>query len=306
MKAFKPMLAAQQPKEMPFDEYIESLAYPVIASPKLDGIRCLTMNQPGGPGLRCAPSSRSLKSIPNNHIYQTVGQLPPYLDGEIVIKGGNFQSVQSQVMAHGGMPDFEYHVFDYFEDERRTFSQRLQILEEVCYKRPEWLVCIPQLKVFSPENLLEWCDQWAKEGYEGACVRHPEGPYKFGRSTYKQGWLLKIVDKRRIECRIIGFTEKMHNANEAETNALGYMERSTKKENMVGMNTLGALVVEDIAGEFEPFQVGTGFDDAMRKQIWLHQSWYKDRLVTVEYKPYGTKNKPRTPVFVGERHVDDM
>lgn len=303
MSTFKPMLAGKRPKDMPFEEYIESLAYPLLASPKLDGIRCLTM-QHDSPTAWCRPVTRSLKDIPNRHIRDELKLLPAHLDGELV-SGENFQNVQTNVMSHGGTPDFEYHLFDYFRWDE-TFDQRFGNLKELAKKLPDWVKAIPHYHVTSASELRKLCDDFAQMGYEGACVRDPEGPYKYGRSTYKQGWLLKIVALERINCTIIGFTEKMHNANEATTNVLGHMERSSHKGNMVPMGTLGALIVRDVEGQFEqPFQVGTGFDDATRQQIWDNRAWWLGLTGVVEYKPYGTKDKPRTPVWIGERHHED-
>ena len=68
----------------------------------------------------------------------------------------------------------------------------------------------------------------------------------------------------------VGFDERLHNANEATVDALGHTERSSHKENMIPMDTLGALVVE--SDKFGVFQIGTGFDDSLRKWIWENRS----------------------------------
>jgi hypothetical protein len=72
-------------------------------------------------------------------------------------------------------------------------------------------------------------------------LRDPNGPYKFGRSTRKEGYLLKLKRFCDSEAEVIGVVELMHNGNEAKTNALGRTERSTRKAGKTGMGVLGAL-----------------------------------------------------------------
>ncbi len=46
------------------------------------------------------------------------------------------------------------------------------------------------------------------------------------------------------EAVIVGYTEKMHNANEAKKDNLGRTERSSCKEGLVPTGTLGALICQ--------------------------------------------------------------
>src|SRR5262249_7923983 len=96
---FRPMLAATL-------EDVEAVNYPVLVSPKIDGIRCLIHDG--------QPVTRKLKPIPNHYVRHKLQGLPPF-DGEITVgpmDAGMFDRTQSAIMSHDGEPDFTYWVFD--------------------------------------------------------------------------------------------------------------------------------------------------------------------------------------------------
>ena len=136
-------------------------------------------------------------------------------------------------------------------------------------------------------------------------LRHPDGPYKHGRSTAKEGWLLKVKRFEDSEARIIGFSELMHNANEAKRNELGHLERSSHKANKVGKQMLGALTVQDLKTKVE-FDIGTGFTEDQRRLLWATGDNLLGKVVKYKSQPTGVKEKPRFPVFLGFRDKVDM
>jgi DNA ligase-1 len=138
------------------------------------------------------------------------------------------------------------------------------------------------------------------DGYEGVILRAPHAPYKFGRSTVREGYLLKVKRFQDSEAQIIGYEEEMHNGNEATINALGYTERSSHAENRTGKGTLGALVVRDLVTKVE-FKIGTGFTPAERLKIWALRHEHLDDVVKYRFFPVGVKDKPRHPSFLGFR-----
>ena len=93
----KPMLASkcERPDLLPFR---------VLATPKLDGIRCL---KPGGKAL-----TRSFKPISNRFAREWIeADLPDGLDGELMLRGGTFSETTSAIDARDGQPNFVFHVF---------------------------------------------------------------------------------------------------------------------------------------------------------------------------------------------------
>jgi ATP-dependent DNA ligase len=115
----KPMLA-----EKITDEQIEELSYPLLVTPKIDGIRCIVVN---GKAL-----TRSLKPIPNHFVRTMIeASCPDGFDGEIVVEGG-FNATQSAVMSAEGTPDFRYLVFDFLR-QPEPYSARMQRAEVIAF-----------------------------------------------------------------------------------------------------------------------------------------------------------------------------
>jgi len=290
----KPMLAAA----LTADD-IQSLVYPMVATPKLDGIRCLIVD--GG------ALSRKFKQIPNVFIRETLKGLPDGLDGELIV-GNNFQDCSSGIMSRGGEPDFVYWVFDYVKKSLdKYYSDRLIDLAECVDELKHPRVKFVQVKlVHSYEDLVTYEDAALAAGYEGVILRTMHSPYKCGRSTVKQGWLLKIKRFVDAEAQIIGFEEMMHNENELEQDELGHAKRSSAKAGKVPAGTLGKFLVRDQKTGIE-FAVGTGkgLTHDLRRQIWNTRALYLGKLIKYKYQPHGVKEAPRTPIWLGFRDRDD-
>jgi len=282
----KPMLAASKTPAL------EDIQYPVLASPKLDGIRCLIIN-----GVAC---SRNLKPIPNLFVQK---ELAKYhidgLDGELMVEG-DFNAVQSSIMSIHGEPDFYLNVFDKF-DYGGIFVDRLAAASHMVVqaRAPERLRMVEHYSIRTPEELMKKWELWIKEGYEGGMVRAVQGPYKHGRSTPKQGYLIKLKKWHDDEALVIGLEEGKSNQNEATTGNLGQTERSSEASGMVLSGTLGSLRVvwNDIK-----FGIGTGFDAQQRQEIWDNPEKYVGQKVTFKYQELSKYDVPRFPVFKGFRY----
>lgn len=271
------------------------LKYPVLVTPKLDGIRCLKVN---GQAL-----TRKFKEIPNQHIRELIEQLPDGLDGEIMIPGKTFNEIQSLVMTEGGTPDFEYWVFDYVEDLKTPYSERIKMLPNLT-KYPN-IIPLISIRVYNETQLMFMEKQYVNAGYEGIMIRSLDSPYKCGRSTLKEGYLLKLKRMQDSEAIVLGFEEKLENQNEKQTDELGYTKRTSHKANLIPTNTLGSLLVKDIKSSVE-FSIGTGFTQEEREQIWNNKDIFLNKIVTYTHQPSGQKEKPRFPSFKGFRDKRDM
>jgi DNA ligase-1 len=299
---FRPMLAGLAP------EHTDQLSYPLYASPKLDGIRCVIKD---GQAL-----SRSLKPIPNEHIQQQLSNRPELegFDGELIIGEPNhpdvFNRSTSAVRRASGTPDFAFWVFDLVLPDV-PFEQRYQELRnrhlEICQTSlggREVVKLLSQERVDSPYGLEEFERDALARGYEGAITRHPYGLYKFGRSTVKQEWLLKIKRFIDEEAEVIGFLEEMHNENEKVTNELGLSERSSHKDNKVGKGTMGVMVCRN--ENWPEIRIGTGFTADQRRVFWNQRQHIEGKTVTFKYFKHGSIDAPRHPVFKGFRMEEDQ
>ena len=279
---------------------IQSIKYPVLCTPKLDGIRALII---GGQAV-----SRKFKPIPNNYIREKLKGLPNNLDGELITYTNgvrdNFNIVSSKVMSEDGEPEFTYEVFDYVKDNlTKSYDSRISDLVNITL--PEFCHKLIPFLMENEKELLSIETRFLESGYEGTMLRTLDGPYKCGRSTPKEAYLLKMKRFEDSEAIIIGFEERMHNTNEATKDAFGRTERSSHKDNMIPMNTLGALRVQDIKTNKE-FKIGTGFDDATRQRIWDNKIKLMNKIVVYKHQPSGSDELPRFPVFKGFRNLIDM
>jgi DNA ligase 1 len=281
---FQPMLAS--PIEL------NNVKYPVYCSPKYDGIRCVIRD---GVAL-----SRKLKQIPNVYISKMLSMCEDNLDGELIIPHANFNQIQSAVMSEDGEPEFEFHIFDVIST--KPYLERVEALKSM--KLPKFCKKVLPHKFDNEEDMLEYERECVEDyEFEGIMIRSPNGPYKFGRSTAKQGYLLKLKRFTDAEATIVGFEEMMHNENEKTKDELGHAKRSHKKAGMVAAGVLGSFIVEMNDGK--QFKVSTGMTAEDRANYWENRESMLGQLVKYKFQEAGAKNLPRFPVFLGIRHPDD-
>lgn len=294
-EGFKPMLASPPKSDA-------DLRFPLLASPKLDGIRAVVF---GG-----VVYSRNLKPIPNKFVQKVLGR--PELegfDGELLVGSATdeaaFRATTSGIMSSDGEPDVVFHVFD-IVGHPGGFAERLKALEKRLEALPKCMnfhvEMVPHERVADAAALRAREEDWLLAGYEGAMVRSVDGPYKFGRSSAKEGYLLKIKRFCDAEALILGVEELLHNENEKTRDALGRAKRSTHKEGKRGGGTLGNLLV---VMDGVHFSIGSGFTAAERDRLWAIKDKLTGELVKFRYFPTGSKEAPRFPVYLGIRHKDD-
>ena len=292
---FKPMLASQ------IDD-LSSVKYPVYASYKLDGIRAIIYQG--------VAYSRSLKPIPNKSIQEWAMQNKESLeglDGEFIVGEPNteevFRETTSFVMSHDKVCEFSFYVFDILpEYPEQPYNARKGALEGLSL--PGNTKVLQQTLIASKDDLEAFRSNAVEQGYEGAMIKAPEGKYKYGRSSVKEGLLLKLKLFKDEEFKIVGFECKYHNANEAKTNELGRTARSTSKEGMIPVDTLGVLYLSTKDGV--EFGCGSGFDDATRKELWEQRDSLVGKYATVKYFDQGGYDVPRFPVFKSLRDPMDF
>jgi DNA ligase-1 len=299
---FRPMLA--------FDADIHYYADKInkgrelYGSPKLDGIRAIVKE-----GMLV---SRTLKPIPNLHTQALFGR-PEYegLDGELIVGlahgEGVFARTTSGVMSRHGIPGVTFWVFDDLSCCKKPFFERLQLT----IARVHGLRCchmwpVPQRIIRTFPELEEVEDKFVSQGYEGIILRSPQAPYKFGRSTRTEGYMGKLKRFKDSEGVILGFEEMMHNDNEGTKDARGFTVRSSHKANQRPAGMLGKLQVRDLHEPGWLFGVGSGFDHALRQEIWQNKEKYRGKIIKYKYLPIGTIDAPRHPIFLGFRDPADL
>lgn len=299
MKSFEPMLARSATLSQ--DE-IDALPYPMVASPKLDGMRVVKI---GG----CA-YTRNMKPVANRHVRAWIeANLPNGIDGELCLPKMTepLEDVMSAFRSRDGAPSFKFAAFDFFGDsedqiEGASFTDRLRKLGEVCgllVERCPSLVILRQTLVRDPDALRDVIERHLGDGFEGTMVRKPSAPYKRGRSTLKEAGLLKIKPFDDEEATIIGFEEEMTNTNEDRVFA---GRRSTAQAGLVPTGRLGAF--RCIFADETEFTVA-GFTDEQKTGFWTRQKELLGQIITVKHQIVHGGRKPgqapRHPQFKGFR-----
>lgn len=298
----RPMLAASFGDPQNIEPDLVFLSYPLLASPKIDGIRWM---KPSGEPAR----SRSWKPLPNRR-FQEFMQDPFFenLDGEVIVGDdptavGLFNETQSTIMTRDDDRPFSVYVFDYWHDASMAFADRTAVAKDrVEYLRSRGLMNAHYLDhqlLSTPAEVLAYEEEALEAGYEGIMLRSPRQPYKYGRSTLKQQGLIKVKRFADDEAIIVGFEALQRNTNEQTRDAFGLAKRSSHGSGKVPDNLLGRLLVRH--ERYGDFAIGSGFDIETRVKIWENQESYQGKQVSFKYQPHGTKDKPRTPIYKGIR-----
>ena len=280
---FTPMLAASLKPE-----HLQSLNFPLLATPKIDGIRAVVVN---GRLL-----SRSLKEIPNTGIRRALeGVLPDGADGELYC--GSFNSTVNAVMSKNGpIPEgIKYYWFDWVKHANSPYKDRVlsvqahvMLHDTLMFSMPEGIRVVPLIptEIHCLAGLVRYESHIVDTlGFEGVVLRDPNGRYKYGRSTIRDRLMTKLKRCHDSEAIVTG-TEELVHANGAGRS-----------------NLLGAIVATLPNGT--AFKIGTGFTAEQRQTLWNDRDNLLGRLVKYRcaLSDYGV---PKSAVFIGMRHTDEI
>jgi len=259
---------------------LDTLEYPLLASPKLDGIRCVNVDG--------VPLSYEQKPIPNRFITDMLLRLLKYydLDGELMIDG-DFNQVQSVVMSFNHLEEekFYLNVFDNFAWPNKPFYHRLESARRIVNIIDSRHVrFVEHILIHNPKDLQKYWELQVDKGYEGVVTRAVNGIYKFGRSTIKEGYARKLKHFDDDEGLIIGYEELMHN-----------LDTSTNKlENQLPGDTLGALI---LSWQGKTVKVGSGFSAEERARLWAIRNDLCGQRATFKFQGVSRYDIPRFPVY---------
>ena len=294
MPQIRPMKAIHAPEDL------SSLPFPLWASTKLDGIRCIIKDG--------VAYSNSLKPIRNRFVQAELGKGLNGLDGELIVVEPNawdcMRKTNSGIMSFDGEPDFKFHVFDRWDRAEVDYMKTYERISSICHPRVE---LVYQRGVIDTAGLEALERSVLDDGYEGLILRRPYGMYKYGRSTLREGYLIKLKRYHQAEATIVDTTPLLRNLNPPELNELGYTHRSAAQGGKMEMPLLGALVVKGFFdGAMTEFEIGTGFTMAERDRFWRERESLIGKFVTYKFFPTGSKDRPRHPVFISFRDADDL
>lgn len=298
----KPMLAS--------DADLTKLQYPIIIQPKCDGCRGLYLtDQFTGRSLK-PHKNKALTAFYSQRCFKGLdGELFAGLDPAATDLCRKTSSVCSTIDSKV-VPSFM--VFDYIDEWQpapyviryaRAKDKVLELQEEFPSHN---IQLVQSVTVYDSVGLDAWEQEWLTQGYEGVILRDAKGLYKEGRSTVKEGGLLRIKRFTDAEALVTGITEGVTNMNEAKTNELGHTERSSHQENKVPNGTVGSLLCKDLATG-AGITVGPGnMTHDLRRHYFQNQHELVGKVIKYKAFMHGVLDKPRFPTFICIRDAEDM
>lgn len=290
------------------DADLDNLQYPVLALPKVDGVRMLHIT--GG------ATGRSLKPHGNLHVTKKFSD-PKYawLDGEVTygdIRSESLCRDTTSVMSRiQGEPEVVWNLFDYLAPHVRHLGYQERHAALVEYVA-EHLADDPSISVIMYETLgsayavENYYQQLLDEGYEGVILRSWDGKVKSGRATVKEGAYLRMKPQSDKDAQVIRLVEALENQNEAKINELGHTERSSHKENKVGKGMVGMLVCRDLETGME-IDVGAGkMTHEERTHFWNNPGEIVGKYIKYRSMDSGVKTKPRFARYICMRAAEDI
>ena len=294
----KPMLACD------FDP--DKLQFPLILQPKIDGVRGIHIRPDLG------VTARSLKPFGNKLVSEAFKSLPLGIDGELTYGSFDQQDLcritTSVVNTHDDPRTFDLALwaFDYITPDtvHLPYKERLATLYKL--RLPDNVIPIPYVTINSLQELEQLESSYLTQGVEGVILRSPDGLYKNGRSTVREGTFLRVKRFTQEDAIVLEIVEAMENTNPKQTNELGRSERSTHKENLVPKGMVGALVCRDIKTG-QTITVGPGqMPHTERKHFFDNPSELVGQTISYKFFPQGQKDLPRFATYVTIRPQEDL
>tara|TARA_Y100000593_G_scaffold93971_1_gene190879 strand:+ start:52 stop:1305 length:1254 start_codon:yes stop_codon:yes gene_type:complete len=261
----------------------------IAIEPKLDGIRCMAVVEDS----KCIMYARSGKQIIN--FEETIGKELEQLgdgcyDGEIM--GKDFISLMRQAYRKESIETdgtyfamFDYVPLNEWKSKKSTMStqQRYdELITRLSGSAPsstgmniprstkKYLKPVERKYINANEITIKKIhDDYVDQGYEGVMVKDVDAVYKFGRG-YE---VMKFKSFHDVDLPIKKLLE-------------GTGKHSGK---------LGSVVVtfNDV-----DVQVGSGFSDKLRKQVWENKDLFIGRIIEVRYQEVTADGSLRFPTFV--------
>ena len=251
----------------------------VILEPKLDGIRCFSIVR-GNDVKMFARSGKLITNFEDTLAPELLKLGDGCYDGELM--GEDFISLMRQAYRKENVDASETYLalFDYLpleewdnrESEMTCKARYDELLRRIFKNGADTSLLTPvNRKTTKPdyEEIKDFHDVCVTNGFEGAMIKDPNAPYKFGR-----GWEVM----------------KFKAFHDADVSVTGWEEGIGKHR-----GKLGAIKV-DYNGV--TVKVGSGFSDELREQIWAHRDDYIGRIVEVRYQEVTEDGSLRFPTFV--------
>lgn len=263
-------------------ESVDNLVFPIIAQPKLDGMRCVMID-----GMLI---SRNGRTVPNTNLIKHLSNLLKetnyVFDGELYSHELTFNDIMSQVMNDDAElhPSIKYTVYDTMTKSEweaqkcnTIYNDRWQRITSFVANQPncEWIggkVCSSVIE------LNDYYQECLANKYEGIMVKGRNGLY--GWKRVDQSIMGKIKPSEEYDCKIIDIKE-----------GTGKYEKN-----------FGAFIVDNNGVSVN---VGSGYTDEERNKFWSQKADLLGQWISVKCQEVTPDGSLRFPVFVRLRDSKD-
>jgi DNA ligase 1 len=287
---------------------LEEVKYPKLASPKVDGIRCLIINGELLTRSMKPQPTRALKTFLKEAIeYSIKNQVA--IDGELYDHTKPFNWHQSTFRSFDGqpLPTTKLWVIDVVSNMLWGNTTNGWRFGELIHQdiiagvgKLENCRAIPQAWAHNAGQAASLYDQYIHDGCEGMMLRDPERGYKHGRSSPSEQWLLKFKALVDYDAKIIDVVEgqKLKEGAEVRMTPTGDKDRSHKQADFEPSGMAGYIVVELEDGRTVRIGTWKGWTHELRLSMLHNKEQYVGRWIRFRSQAVGEVDAPRIPFDV--------
>ena len=199
----------------------------------------------------------------------------------------------------------KFYCFEYLDKnvEIKKFKIRQDLLINTTYHLPH-LIVVKQKPVYNKEEVKEEFSKALDEGFEGLILRSHNSPYKYSRSTLKEGYILKVKPYETFDAEIVDIKQATIVIPDAEKgiNELGYSTTSRKKDDRILIEKACGFIVKYNGHQLT---VPLAMTDEQKKEVWKNKESYIGKMIEYKGMNIGSVDVPRHPVMVRFREDRD-
>jgi len=292
---FKPLKADNEKMEL------RTIPLPIIASYKMDGIRCLFY--------KGKMYTSSLKYFQNTNVLTRFEHLRKLsedrgilIDGELLAKSLPFNELSGLTrQLDKELPDDLYfYAFDCIVKSNFTKPFRDRLVDLQGIKLIPVVKIIEQYEMIETDKVKQIFEEALAWGCDGLILRNPNSRYKFGRGTVKEALIYKLKPFETFDAQIIEVIQgtKVDPNAEKTINELGRSVTSKKKGDRILIDKACDFVV---LYEGKELKVSIAMTDEEKEEVWKNRKDYIGRWIEYKGMLVGAKDLPRHPVFLRMR-----
>lgn len=280
----EPILPMLAHKYEPSKNKKNTIVFPCMVQPKLDGLRCIAYIADAGPVYQSRTGSNfSTMMHLDNSVGEfikkisgdpRVGDVPIYLDGELYTDKIPFETLAGIIKKKKISEEdrkmlslVQYHIYDlYIPSSPMDFRDRWELLK-THYSNSQ-SISLVITEIIEEKAIKEKFNVYIEAGYEGIMLRNVCGQY---RTNYRSNDLQKYKEFYEDEFEIVGFGE-----GEGRDR--------------------GTVIWNCITGGGREFSVRPKGTIEYRKELFEKAKGYVGKMLTVIYQELSEQGVPRFPV----------